>query len=105
MTAPEVTREDLKRVEDRVEFVAQEMDGEKLLTRYILEQARRNGDDLAAIKTRVDRIESEMRAMRNDLSGLRSDLGGLRSEFNSSQDKLPGVIATVMREVLRETKN
>ena len=31
MTAPEVTREDLKRVEDRVEFVAQDADGENQL--------------------------------------------------------------------------
>ena len=40
MPAPEVTREDLKRVEDRVEFVVQEVDGEKLVSRYILKQTR-----------------------------------------------------------------
>jgi predicted nucleic acid-binding Zn-ribbon protein len=111
MPAPGVTREDLKRVEDRVEFVAQEADGEKLLSRYILKQARQNGDDLAAVKTRVDRIEEKVDRLEQkvdrletEVRGFRNDLNGLRSEFNSSQDKLPGMIAEVMREVLRETK-
>ncbi len=97
MPAPEVTREDLKRVEDRVEAVAQDVDGEKLLSRYVLNQARQNGDDLAAIKTRVERIEDKV-------DRLESSLSGLRSEFQSSQTKLPGMIADVMREVLQEQK-
>ncbi len=125
MPEPEVTREDLKRVETRVEFVAQEVDGEKLLSRYILQQARQNGDDLAVLKARteriegkvdkleqkvdkleqkVDRLEAEVRGLRVDMSGLRSDMNGLRSDFDSSQSKLPGMIAEVMREVLRETR-
>jgi len=104
MPEPEVTREDLKRVETRVEFVAQEVDGERLLSRYILQQARQNGDDLAILKARVERIETELREMRSDIGGLKSDLSGLRSDFNSSQSKLPGLIAEVMREVLRETR-
>ncbi len=97
MPAPEVTREDLKRVEDRVEFVVQEVDGEKLVSRYILKQTRQNGDDLAAIKTRVERIEEKVEKLETEVRGLRSD-------FNSSQTKLPGIIAEVMREVLREKK-
>lgn len=111
MPAPEVTREELKQVQDRVEFVAQEVEGEKLLSRYILQQARQNGDDLAALKTRVgrveekvDRLEIEMRELRSDVNGLRSDLNGLRDEFRFSQSQLPGMIAEVMREVLRESK-
>ncbi|MGC2631173.1 MAG: hypothetical protein WA265_14660 [Rhodomicrobium sp.] len=98
MPAPEVTREDLKRVEDRVEFVAQEVDGEKLVSRYILKQARQNGDDLAALKTRVERIEDKV-------DRLETEVRGLRSEFKSSQSALPGMIAEVMREVLREHKS
>jgi chromosome segregation ATPase len=104
MPEPEVTRGDLKRVETRVEFVAQEVDGEKLVSRYILQQTRQNGDDLAILKARVERIETELREMRSDIGGLKSDLSGLRSDFNSSQLKLPGLIAEVMREVLRETR-
>jgi chromosome segregation ATPase len=104
MPAPDVTREDLKRVEDRVEFVVQEVDGERLLSRYILKQARQNGDDLAAVKTRVDRIEEKVDRLEQKVDRLETDLRGLRSDFNSSQEKLPGIVAEVMREVLRETK-
>ncbi len=98
MPALEVTREDLKRVEDRIETVAQEVEGEKLVSRYILKQARQNGDDLVAIKTRVERIEEKVEKLETELRGLRSD-------FNSSQSKLPGMIGEVMREVLREHKS
>ena len=108
MPGPEVTREDLKRVETRVEFVAQEVDGEKLLSRYVLQQARQNGDDLAILKARTARIEqkleTDVRELRSDLNGLKSDLNALRSDFKSSQEKLPGLIADVMREVLRESR-
>ncbi len=97
MPAPEVTREDLKRVEDRVGAVAQEVDGEKLLSRYILNQARQNGDDLVALKARVERIEDKV-------DRLESSLSGLRNEFQSSQTNLPGMIADVMRDVLRENR-
>jgi len=97
MPVPEVTREDLKRVEDRVETIAQEVEGEKLVSRYILKQARQNGDDLAAIKTRVERIEEKVEKLETEMRGLRSD-------FHSSQSKLPGIIAEVMREVLRENR-
>lgn len=111
MPAPEVTREELKQVQDRVEFVAQEVEGEKLLSRYILQQARQNGDDLAALKTRmgrveekVDRLEHKVDRLEVEMRELRSDLNGLRDEFRSSQSQLPGMIAEVMREVLRESK-
>lgn len=97
MPAPEVTREDLKRVEDRVETVAREVDGEKLVSRYILKQSRQNGDDLVAIKMRVERIEEKVEKLETELRGLRSD-------FSSSQSNLPGMIAEVMREVLRENR-
>jgi hypothetical protein len=50
----EVTREEF---EARVGVLEQEVEGEKLVTRHILEQTRRNSDDLAAIKTRLDRVE------------------------------------------------
>lgn len=104
MPAPEVTREDLKRVEDRVEFLAQEVDGEKLLSRYILRQSRQNGDDLAALKTRMERVEEKVERIEEKVDRLDTDLRGLRNDFNSSQAKLPGIIAEVMREVLRENK-
>ena len=60
------------------------------MTRRILEQTRRNSDDLAAIKARsnahdarFDRLEAELRSLRRDL---------------------PGIIAETLREVLPEER-
>jgi hypothetical protein len=65
----DVTREEFSQFQARVEVVEREVDGEKLVTRYILEQTRRNGDDLAAIKGRLDRFVSA--ALRHALPALR----------------------------------
>lgn len=77
-------------LERRVSAVEQEVEGEKLVTRHVLEQTRRNSDDLASIKARqnahdarFDRLEAELRNLRRDL---------------------PGIVAETMREVLREER-
>ena len=38
----------------RVEILEREVEGEKTVTRFILEETRRNSDDLAVVKTRLD---------------------------------------------------
>ena len=83
---PDVTRE---------EFRALELDvaGEKLVTRHILEQTRRNGDDLAAIKTRLDRIEDKLDGV--DLKSVARKVDGLAKA-------LPRIIGDEMRKALRE---
>jgi uncharacterized protein YoxC len=80
MTA-DVTREEFRELQ-------LEVDGEKLVTRHILEQTRRNSDDLAAIKTRLDRVEGKV--------------DGLDRKVDVLSQSLPGIVADVMREVLRE---
>jgi hypothetical protein len=97
MPEPEVSREDLKRVETRVEYVAQEVEGEKLVSRYILQQSRKNGDDLAIVKTRVERVEEKVEKLEQKFDKL-------EQKFDRLENKLPGMIAEVMREVLRESK-
>ena len=57
----EVTREEF---EARVGVLEREVEGEKMVKRHILEQTRRNGDDLAAIKTRLGRIEGVSTALK-----------------------------------------
>ncbi len=104
MPEPEVAREDLKRVETRVEFVAQEVDGEKLVSRYILQQARQNGDDLAVVKTRVERIEGKVEKLEGRFERLEGKFEKLEQKFDRLEATLPGLIAEVMREVLRETR-
>jgi hypothetical protein len=79
--AAEVTREEFLALEREVE-------GEKLVTRHILEQTRRNGDDLAAVKSRLDRVELK--------------LDGLERKFDGLNRNLPKIIGEVMRDVLDE---
>lgn len=90
MSEAYVTQDDFKRLEARVLTVEHEVDGEKLLSRYILNQSRQNGDELAALKTRVDRIEEKVDRLDAGLSALRKEL--------------PAIVAEAMREVLRDPK-
>ena len=86
----------------RAEFRALELEveGEKLVTRHILEQTRRNGDDLAAVKTRLDRIEEKLDGV--DLEGLVRKLDGLDRKVDGLAENFPRIVGDVMREVLRE---
>ncbi len=88
MTQAYVTHEEFKRLETRVSAVEHEADGEKMLSRYILSQARQNGDDLTVLKTRVDRIEDKVDRLEHKIDRL--------------EEKLPSIVADAMREVLRE---
>src|SRR5436309_886133 len=89
MTA-DVTREEF---EARVGVVEREVEGEKLVTRHILEQTRRNADDLAAVKTRLDRVERKVDGVAHDVNSLKATVEGLVRD-------LPKVIGNTMREVL-----
>jgi chromosome segregation ATPase len=79
-----VTREEF---DGRIRVLEGEVEGEKLVTRYILEQTQRNGDDLAALKARVEHLSSDVAIVRGAITGhtallnvLVQDVGGLRQE-------------------------
>ena len=80
-----------------------EVEGEKLVTRYILEQTQRNGDDLGVLKADVRRLSGEtalikgvithqagllnvltqdVGLMRQEMNDIRRDIGGSRQEMN-----------------------
>jgi hypothetical protein len=86
--ATEVTREEFTALEREVE-------GEKLITRHILEQTRRNGDDLATVKSRLDRVEQKLDVVERKVDGLERKFDGLNRN-------LPKIVGEVMREVLDE---
>jgi hypothetical protein len=88
--ANEVTREEFKHLETRVDIVEREVEGENLVTRHILEQTRRNGDDLAAVMSRLDRHDQRFDGLERDIRGLKKDL--------------PKIVGDVMREVMREQR-
>jgi chromosome segregation ATPase len=46
---------------------------------------------------RFDRVDA-------DIAALRSEVGGLRGEVQALRKELPGIVADVMREVLREPR-
>jgi len=91
-------------LERRVAAVEQEVEGEKLVTRHILEQTRRNADDLAAIKARLnahdarfDRIEAHQLSHDARFDRIEAELRSLRRD-------LPNIVAETLREVLREER-
>lgn len=98
MSQAEVTRDEFTRLEARVSTIEQEADGEKMLSRYILAQARQNGDDLSALKTRVDRIEEKVDRLEQTVGHIDVTLGALKRD-------LPSIVADAMRDVLRQTKS
>ena len=87
-----VTREEF---EARVGVLEREVDGENLVTRHILEQTRRNADDLAALKTRLDRVERKV-------DDLGQKVDGLGQKVDALTTGLPKIVGDVMREVLDE---
>jgi seryl-tRNA synthetase len=91
MTA-DVTREEFQ---TRVGVLEREVEGEKMVTRYILEQSRRNGDDLAALKSRMDRFEARLDRVETRLDRVEQKLDSFRRD-------LPRIVAETVREVLRE---
>ena len=86
---------EIELLERRVTALEQEVEGEKVVSRYILEQVRKNSDDLAVLRTRVGRIEER-------LDAIEARLARLESEFKDWRIELPRMIAETMREVLAE---
>jgi uncharacterized protein YoxC len=91
----DVTREEF---ETRVGVLEREVEGEKLVTRHILEQTRRNGDDLAAIKTRLDRVEEKLDGV--DLKGLVRNVEGLDRKVDNLVRNLPKIVSDAVRNAL-----
>ena len=96
-----VTREEF---EARVGVIEHEVDGEKLVTRYILEQTRRNGDDLASIKTRLGRVETRLDSVDRKIDSLTKDVGGLKGTVQGLVKELPTIVGQAMREILKEDR-
>lgn len=88
----------------REEFaaLAQEAEGEKLVTRHILEQTRRNSEDLAAIRTRLDRMESKLDEVDRRVDGLDRKVDLLGRKVDDLTKSLPRMVAEVVREIRRE---
>src|SRR5262249_55823926 len=88
--AGDVTRAEF---EARMVVLEGEVEGEKMVTRHILDQTRHNSDDLAAIKTRLDRVEGTLDGVSQDVRGLKATVEGLVRN-------LPAIVAEAVRSAL-----
>jgi hypothetical protein len=81
--------------EARVGVLEREVEGEKLVTRHILEQTRRNGDDLAAVKTRLGRVEGRLDGVEGRLDRVEGKVDGVAQNVHSLTHDLQSLKATV----------
>jgi uncharacterized protein YoxC len=89
------TKDEFQHLATRVDILEREVEGEKTVTRYILEQTRRNGDDLAALKTRLDRVEQKV-------DGLERRFDSLERKVDELTKAMPRIVSEALREALRE---
>ncbi|MBI5110825.1 MAG: hypothetical protein HZA68_02505 [Rhodovulum sp.] len=101
-----VTRTEFEQLATRVDIVEREVDGEKMVTRHVLTETRRNSDDLAAIKTRLDRVELKLDDLGRKVEEIAGELNGkvtsIDGKLSGLVATLPGLIADTMREALKE---
>jgi hypothetical protein len=90
-----VTREEF---EARVGVLEREVEGEKLVTRHILEQTRRNGDDLATIKGQLDGVD--LKRLVQKVDSLEWKIGSVDAKLTALAHSLPTMIAEAMRKAL-----
>lgn len=68
-----------------------------MVTRHILEQTRRNGDDLASVRTRLDRVETR-------LDGVETEVRGLRHSITDLVKNLPQIVGDAVKDALAERR-
>jgi len=91
----DVTRAEFDQLKARLDVVEREVNGEKTITRHIVEQTRHNGDDLATVKSRLDRHDQRFDSLERRFDGLERQVAALRED-------IPSIVGDVMRDVLRE---
>lgn len=106
----DVTRDEFQRLQGRVDTLEGEVEGEKSVTRHILEQTRRNGDDLAALAAHMGgelaalatHMGGELTALKTRMDKVEGRLGRVETELHKLRDNMPVIVADTMRDVLRE---
>jgi chromosome segregation ATPase len=108
-----VTREEF---DARTRVLEGEVEGEKLVTRFILEQNQRNGADLATLIARVDHLASDVALVRGavtshtallnvvvqDVGQLRQEMGGMRRDIGQLRQEMQRDISQLRQEIQRD---
>lgn len=68
------------------------IESEKPVKRHILKQTRRNGDDIAAVKTRLSRVEDKVDGLDRKVGGLDRKVDGFAQEVGGVKHTLNGLI-------------
>lgn len=104
----DVTRDEFQQLATRTDILEREVEGEKMVTRHILEQTRRNGDDLAALKTKLDQVETRLGAriggVDSRVDSVESRLGRLEHKFDGLTRSLPEIVGEAVRDAFREER-
>ncbi len=90
----DVTRDEFKHLTTRVDVVEREVEGEKLVSRHILMETRRNTDVLAGVLTRLDGVETRLGGVETRLTRVEGTLNGLVKT-------LPRIVGDAVRTALR----
>jgi len=69
---------------------------DRTVGQQVLEQTHRNGDDLAAIKTRLGRVEAKFDGV--DLKGLVQKVDGLEKKVDALTKSLPGIVGDALSD-------
>ena len=91
---------------EKFDELLDEVRGEKVVTRHILEQTRPNSDDRAVLKTRVARVEDKVDTLDRKVDLLDRSVDGLakslprhrrRHDAGSSRPTRPKIVARCLR--------
>ena len=85
----------------RTDILEREVEGEKMVTRHLLEQTRLNGGDIAEIKSDVKGLTSQVDGLDGKVDGLDRKVDGLSREFREWRHDLPGIISDIMRDAIK----
>jgi hypothetical protein len=97
----DVTRDEFQHLATRTDILEREVEGEKMVTRHILEQTRRNGDDLATVKTQLGRVEKRLDTR---IDGVETHLGRVEAKVDGLARSLPEIVGEAVREAFREER-
>jgi len=95
---------EFKQLATRTDIVEREVEGEKMVTRHILEQTRRNGDDLAGVKTDLKGVKNDLKGLSSRVDGVQHHLGRVESKVDGLTRNLPEIVGEAVREAFREER-
>jgi cell division protein FtsB len=93
----DVTRDEFDHLRTRVDIVERKVEGEKFVTRHIFEQTRRNGADLAAMRSELNQ---KIDSVAQDLTELRGTVTGLAGTVHGLATNLPRIVGGAVREAM-----